>query len=251
MAPYSPAIGLSLSHESQAPQAPKLSTKLLSSLLSPQTQVLPLAKDGSIPIPMKARKLDYSPHTPHTHGRREPLPRKWPAMSTVLWSVLLVMVIGVSSSQFQYEQVGREQSMLDVVNDAYFGDGIKLNERDMGTKVYLVPELSSYMEMEMNMRKRQDDPTSSIAPPPTSSIAPPIQSPSAALITSSTSSSSSARPTPSGFANADDVRDPDAVKPSEYMGSHPSPEDTQPTGMPSKRHWGSRNRGDNLGKRTP
>jgi hypothetical protein len=133
--------------------------------------------------------------------------------------------------------------MMDVVNDAYFGDGIKLNERDMGTKVYLVPELSSDMEMEMNMRKRQDTPTSSIAPP--------IQSPSAALITSSTTSSSSARPTPSGFANADDVRDPTAVKPSEYMEPQPSPGDTQPTGMPSKRHWGSRNRGETLGRRSP
>jgi hypothetical protein len=153
------------------------------------------------------------------------------------------MLIGVSGSQFQYEKVGREQSMLDVVKDAYFVDGIKINERDMGTKVYLVPELSSDMEMGMNMRKRQDTPTSSIAPP--------VHSPSAVLITSSTTSSSSARPTPSGFANADDVREPDAVKPSEYMGSPPSPDDTQPTDMPSKRHWGSRNRVSNLGKRTP
>lgn len=140
--------------------------------------------------------------------------------------------------------------MLDVVNDAYFGDGIKINERDMGIKVYLVPELSSDMDVEKNMRKRQDDPTSSIAPPPTSSIAPTIQSPSAALITSSTSSSSSAQPTPLGFANADDVRDPTAVKPSDYMESQPSPEDTQPTGMPGKRHWGSRNRASKLEKRT-
>jgi len=140
--------------------------------------------------------------------------------------------------------------MMDVVNDAYFGDGIKINERDMGTKIYLVPELSSDMDMEMNMRKRQDDPASSIAPPATSSIAPPVQSPSAVLITSSTSSSSSARPTPSGFANADDVRDPTAVKPSDYMESEPSTDDAKPTGMPGKRHWGSRNRGDNLGKRS-
>lgn len=251
MAPYSPALGSSLSHESQAPPAPNLSTKLLSSLLSPQTQVLPLAKAGSIPIPMKARKLDYSPHISNTHGRRETPPRKWPAMSTILWSVLLVMLIGLSSSQFRYEKVGREQSILDVVTDAYFGDGIKINERDMGTKVYLVPELSHDLDMEMNMRRRQDDPTSSIAPPATSSIAPPIQSASAVVITSSTTSSSSARPTSSGFANADDVRDPTAVKPSDYMESEPSPEDTRPTDMPGKRHWGSRNRGDNLGRRSP
>lgn len=247
MAPYSPAIGSSLSQESQAPPAPKLSTKLLSSLLSPQTQVLPLAKDGSIPS-MKPRKLDYSPHTSNTHGRAEP-PRKrsWPGISTVMWSVLLVMIIGVSSSTYQYEAVGREQSMMDVVKDAYFGQGVKLNERDMGSTIYLVKEPSSDMEIEVEMRKRDDTPTSSIAPP--------VDSPSAVLMASSTTSSSSVRPTPTGakanFRNPDDVRDPTAVKPSDDMESQPPPDDTQPTDMPNKRHWGSRSRAVNSGKRSP
>jgi hypothetical protein len=245
MAPYSPAIGLSLAHESQAPPPPKLSTKLLSSLLSPQIQVLPLAKHGSIPIPMKPRKLDYSPHTSNTHGRPEPRKSSWPGFSTVIFSVLLVMLIGVSSSQFQYEPVGREQSMLDIVKDAYFDPGTKINARD-DMKVYLVEELLS--DMQMNMRKRDDESTSVIAP---------VNSPSAVVITSSASSSmtSSARATPSGaksnFRNPDDVRDPTAVKPSDDMESQPPPDDTQPTDLPNKRHWSSRNRGLNVGKRSP
>lgn len=246
MAPYSPAIGLSLVHESQAPPPPKLSTKLLSSLLSPQTEVLPLAKDGVIPM-MKPRKLDYSPHISNTHGRRceESSRKSWPGMSTVILSVLLVMLIGLSSSQLQYEQIGREQSMLDVVKDAYFDQGVKINARDY-TKVYLVN--GPILDMEIKMEKREDD-----APPPSSAM-PPVDTPSATLITSSaTSSSSSAKPTPTGakanFRNPDDVRDPSAVKPSDDMESQPPPDDTQPTDMPAKRHWGSRHRGSSFGAR--
>lgn len=243
MAPYSPAIGLSLAHESQAPSIPKLSTKLLSSLLSPQTNVLPIVKDGSIPL--NPRKLEYSPHISHTHGRPETRKASWPGLSTVLFSVLLVVLIGACASQFNYEQVGREQSMLDVVRDAYFDQGVKVNARDE-MKVYLVQELNS--DMSTIMRKRADDSASAVAP---------VNSPSPVVIASSTtpsSSSASVRPAPSGaksnFRNPDDVRDPTAVKPSDDMESQPPPDGTQPSDMPAKRHWSSRNRQHALGRRS-
>jgi hypothetical protein len=253
MAPYSPAIGLSLAHESQAPPPPKLSTKLLSSLvthphLHPSTSQSPSNTDESLQL--KPRKLMYSPHIPNAHGRRsldaQDSTTKWPGLSTVIFSVLLVMLIGASTSSFQYEKQGREQSVVDMVRETYFDQGISvpLNERDVvqPRSVYLVEELE--IDMTLDMEKRDGEPTSSIAAP--------LASPSVMVTSSSaTPTSSSMRSAPSAakseFKDPDNVRDPTAVKPSgdQSMASV----DSDPTETPSKRHWSSRYRRESLGRR--
>lgn len=251
MAPYSPAIGLSLAHESQAPPPPKLSTKLLSSLVTHPHPSTSKATSSTNELQLKPRKLMYSPHIPNSHGRRsvdaENGATRWPGLSTVIFSVLLVMLIGASTSGFSYEKQGREQPVVEMVKDAYFDQGVSvpLNERAIvqARSVYLVKELE--VDMTVDMKRRDGESTSSVAPP--------LSSPSVKVTSSAnpTPTSSSTRSAPSAakseFKEADDVRDPTAVKPSsdESMASV----DSDPTEAPSKRHWSSRYRRVSLGRR--
>lgn len=252
MAPHSPIPGLPLAYESCAPAQP-----LGRGLSRPYTQLL-ASNGGPLPTAGRSPGSGSGPtgnhngnedgndkrlpqFTPHLPGRPRSLARSrdrsvfsFTALPTLIFALLLIMLIAVSSTMYKYDS--RDQNVAELVKTAYF-------ERDV------------YIASGLLMEKRQKG-----AGMPLSAAAADGSASATSSVQVASSTTSSAKPAKSStFHDADDVRDPSAVKPDNGENDQKPDADPSDDGQsasaappaptPHKRHWSSRGKRHGLGRR--
>jgi hypothetical protein len=186
------------------------------------------------------------------------------------------MLIGLSSSMYKSHENhgGREQSIVDMVRETYFDQGLpepqQGYEYEQRRSIYVVrenKEEKGHMYMGMGLgydfEKRDEDmSTSAAGSAPSAPASAPVPMLASASTTSSAAVASYSRAAPpnasasaskSTFHDPDDVRDPTAVKPDDdqpSMAPADNDNDAQNATPAQKRHWSSRNRPAKLGRRS-